>query len=81
MSLIDALTARAEAMGADRARRLAKALAADTRNPATAREDGRLGLSVPDPVDTLLTRPWLNWPSPNPIGPKRFGPDPLRRRA
>lgn len=76
MSLIAALTRRAEALGAQRARRLAKALAADTRNPVTAREDGRLRLSVPDAVDTLLTRPWLNWPSPQP-----FGPDRLRRRA
>lgn len=81
MSLIDTLTRRAEAIGAERARRVAKALAEDTRNPLAARDDGSLRLSVPDIVDTLLVRPWLHWPSPNPFGPNPIGPDPLRRRA
>ena len=69
--LIDVLTARAEALGERRARHWAKALVRDARNPARGGEDGRLTLSTPDAVDSLLTRPWLNWPTP----------DPLRRRA
>ena len=71
MSIIDALTARAEAMGERRARAWAKALANDPANPLRGREDGRLTLPTPDRVDSLLSRPWLNWPTP----------DRLRRRT
>jgi hypothetical protein len=69
--LLDILTARAEAMGEQRARQWAAALGADNRNPATISDDGRLRLSAPDRVETLLSRPWLNWPTP----------ERLRRRA
>ncbi len=70
-TLIAALIERATALGNRRARRWAKALVRDARNPATARTDGRLSLPGGDAVDTLLTRPWMDWPTP----------DKLRRRT
>ena len=75
-AVITALITHATATGNRRARRWVKALARDKGNPATLRIDGRLGLPSGDALDTLLTRPWMNWPSPQP-----FGPDRLRRRT
>lgn len=71
MSLIDTLTRRVETMAQARARAWAKALADDPANSAQGRADGRLSLPTSDRVDALLTRPWLNWPTP----------ERLRRRA
>ena len=71
MSLIDALTARVEAMAMRRARVWASALAADPANPARGKADGRLALSTPSKLDAILSRPWLTWPTP----------EALRRRA
>lgn len=63
--LIEKLVERATAMGNRRARRWLKALARDKGNPAKARADGRLGLPSGDALDTLLTRPWMDWPTPD----------------
>lgn len=69
-ALMAKLIESAGAKGNRRARRWLKALTRDKGNPARATKDGRLAVPVPDKVEALLTRPWLDWPTP----------DPLRRR-